>query len=54
VVRLFDEVSLMVNFQNNPVARESATRYAKAMKAVFARVADGQDAQTSARDVAQT
>jgi mycolipenoyl-CoA---2-(long-chain-fatty acyl)-trehalose mycolipenoyltransferase / long-chain-acyl-CoA---trehalose acyltransferase len=54
VIRLFDEVSLVVNFQNNPVARESATRYAKAIKAVFTSVADGHDAEISARDVVQT
>jgi hypothetical protein len=53
VVRLFDEVSLMMNFQNNPVAPESAIRYAKAMKSVFTRVAYGQDVDTSARNVAQ-
>jgi hypothetical protein len=53
VVRLFDEVSVMVNFQNNPIARESVTRYLGAMKSVFARVADGRDADASARNVAQ-
>jgi hypothetical protein len=41
VIRLFDEVSIVVNFQNNPVARDSVTRYVSAMKSVFRRVADG-------------
>ncbi len=41
VIRLFDEVSIMVNFQNNPVARDSVTRYLGAMKSVFGWVAEG-------------
>jgi hypothetical protein len=44
VIRLFDEVSIVVNFQNNPVARDSVTRYLSAMKSVFRRVADGRHA----------
>jgi mycolipenoyl-CoA---2-(long-chain-fatty acyl)-trehalose mycolipenoyltransferase / long-chain-acyl-CoA---trehalose acyltransferase len=44
VIRLFDEVSIWVNFQNNPVARDSVTRYLGAMKSVFKRVANGQHA----------
>jgi hypothetical protein len=41
VFRLFDEISLMVFFPNNPVARESVISYAEAMKSVFSRVAAG-------------
>jgi len=44
VIRLFDEVSIWVNFPDNPVARDSVTRYLGAMKSVFRRVADGLDA----------
>jgi hypothetical protein len=40
VIRLFDEVSIWVNFQNNPIARDSVTRYLSAMKSVLRRVAD--------------
>ncbi len=40
VVRLFDEVSIMVNFQNNPVARDSVRRDIGAMKSVFGVVAE--------------
>jgi hypothetical protein len=41
VMRLFDEVSLMVSYPNNPIARESVISYAEAMKSVFSRVAAG-------------
>lgn len=41
VIRIFDEVSIWVNFQNNPVARDSVTRFLSTMKSVFSRVADG-------------
>jgi hypothetical protein len=41
VIRLFDEVSIVVNFPNNPIARESVNTYVEAMKSVFARVAEG-------------
>jgi mycolipenoyl-CoA---2-(long-chain-fatty acyl)-trehalose mycolipenoyltransferase / long-chain-acyl-CoA---trehalose acyltransferase len=41
VFRLFDEVTLMVSYPNNPVARESVISYAEAMKSVFSRVAAG-------------
>jgi 2-O-sulfo trehalose long-chain-acyltransferase len=41
VIRLFDEVSVWVNLQNNSVARESVSRYLDAMNSVFKRVADG-------------
>jgi len=41
VFRLFDEVSIMVSYPNNPIARESVTRYTDAMKSVFDRVVAG-------------
>jgi hypothetical protein len=41
VFRLFDEVTLMVSYPGNPVARESVISYAEAMKSVFSRVAAG-------------
>jgi hypothetical protein len=41
VIRLFDEVSIWVNFQNNPIARDSVTRYLSAIKSVLRRVGDG-------------
>jgi hypothetical protein len=41
VIRLFDEVSIVVNFQNNPIARNSVTQYLEAMKSVFSQVAEG-------------
>jgi mycolipenoyl-CoA---2-(long-chain-fatty acyl)-trehalose mycolipenoyltransferase / long-chain-acyl-CoA---trehalose acyltransferase len=44
VIRLFDEVSIWVNFQNNPIARDSVTRYLSAVKSVFRRVADARHA----------
>jgi hypothetical protein len=39
--RFRHETRVMVLFPNNPVARESVTRYVAAMKSVFVRVADG-------------
>lgn len=44
VIRLFDEVSIWVNFQNNPTARDSVTRYLGAMRSVCRRLVDGLDA----------
>jgi mycolipenoyl-CoA---2-(long-chain-fatty acyl)-trehalose mycolipenoyltransferase / long-chain-acyl-CoA---trehalose acyltransferase len=44
VIRLFDEVSIWVNFQNNPIARNSVTRYLSAIKSVCRRVVDGRHA----------
>jgi hypothetical protein len=41
VSRLREVTMLTVVFPNNPVARESVTRYAAAMKSVYVRVADG-------------
>lgn len=42
VIRLFDEVSLMISFPNNPIARESVTRYGEILKSVYNRAAAGQ------------
>jgi hypothetical protein len=53
VVRLFDEVSMMVNYQNNPIARDSVAQYTGAMKSVFTRVADGHVEEASVRRVAK-
>ena len=53
VIRLFDEVSIWVFFQNNPIARDSVTRYVKALKSVCARVVEGRDPVRSLREVAQ-
>ena len=41
VFRLFDEVSIMVSFPNNPVARESVIRYTDALKSAFDKVVAG-------------
>lgn len=41
VFRLFDEVSIMVSYPNNPVARESVIRFTDALKSVFERVVAG-------------
>ena len=41
----------MVNLPNNPIARDSVTRYLSAMKSVFRRVADGLDADAAVRVV---
>ena len=41
VIRLYDEVSIWVNFQNNPTARDSVTRYLGAIKSVLSRVVGG-------------
>lgn len=38
VIRLADEVSMWVNFHNNPTARESVTTYLDALKSVFKRI----------------
>jgi 2-O-sulfo trehalose long-chain-acyltransferase len=48
VIRIFDEVSIWVNFQNNPVARDSVTRYLTALKTVFTRVTDERRAGAAA------
>lgn len=41
VFRLFDDVSIMVSYPNNPVARDSVRRYTEAMKSVFHRAIAG-------------
>ena len=41
VFRLFDEVSIMVSYPNNPIARESIRRYTETMKSVFDRAVAG-------------
>ncbi|GAA4537544.1 condensation domain-containing protein [Mycobacterium paraffinicum] len=41
VIRLFDVVSIWVNFPNNPVARDSVARYLSVLKSVFSRVVNG-------------
>ncbi|MFG1930759.1 condensation domain-containing protein [Mycobacterium sp. NPDC048908] len=50
-IRLFDEVSLMVSFPNNPVARESVLRYVEVLKSVFVRAAEGYDVVAHLRNV---
>jgi mycolipenoyl-CoA---2-(long-chain-fatty acyl)-trehalose mycolipenoyltransferase / long-chain-acyl-CoA---trehalose acyltransferase len=47
VIRLFDEVSIWVNFQNNPTARDSVTRYLSAIKSVLSRVVGGRPASAA-------
>lgn len=49
VFRLFDEVSIMVSYPNNPVARESVTRFTDQLKSVFQRVVAGTLAVTPVR-----
>ncbi len=44
VGRAFDETSMGVSFPNNPVARESVTRYIEAVTSVCRRIAEGCDA----------
>lgn len=51
VIRLFDEVSLMVSFPNNPVARDSVNQYVQVLKSVFHRVAAGSDVREPLRNV---
>jgi hypothetical protein len=41
VLRLFDEVSIMVSYPNNAIARESVSRYTEAIRSVFHRAAAG-------------
>jgi hypothetical protein len=41
VFRLFDEVSIMVSYPSNPIARESVTSFTKALRSVFDRVVAG-------------
>ena len=46
VNRFGKETTLTVLFQNNPVARESVTRYIAVMKSVYVRVAEGRSTAT--------
>jgi hypothetical protein len=52
VARFQDGTAVTVQCPNNPVARESVTRYVAAMKSVFVRVADGRRIDASAHNVA--
>jgi hypothetical protein len=53
VGRVHDEVSLTVFFPDNPIARDSVTRYVEAMQEVYAGVADGREVVvTSMRETA--
>ena len=51
VARLEKATELVVLFPNNPIARESVTRYAAAMKSVYVRVAEGRDVLAPVRNV---
>ena len=52
VGRAADETSLTAFFPNNPVARESVTRYVELVKSVFLAVAKGRDDVVSSPEVA--
>lgn len=41
VIRLFDEVSIWVNFADNSIARDSVVRYLAALKSVLRRITEG-------------
>jgi Condensation domain len=49
VFRLFDEVSIIVSYPNNPTAAESVRRYTEALRSVFHRAVSGGFAGTRAR-----
>lgn len=49
VFRLFDEVSIMVSYPNNPVARESVMRWTEQLRSVFNRVVAGTLAEVPVR-----
>ena len=51
VNRLENQTQVMVMFPDNPVARESVTRYIAALKSVYIRVAEGRDAFAPLRSV---
>lgn len=51
VIRLFDEVSMWVNFPDNPVARDSVTRYLRAIKSTVRRVLGGHRAGVAVTEV---
>jgi hypothetical protein len=46
VGRLYDETSVTVFFPNNPVARDSVTRYLEVVKSIYVAVAEGRDVAT--------
>jgi mycolipenoyl-CoA---2-(long-chain-fatty acyl)-trehalose mycolipenoyltransferase / long-chain-acyl-CoA---trehalose acyltransferase len=52
VNRFENETHVIVLFPNNPVARESVTRYIAALKSIYVRVAEGRDPAPGLRDVA--
>ncbi len=51
VNRLEKETQILVLFPDNPVIRESVTRYITALKSVYVRVAEGRDAVAPLRNV---
>ncbi len=51
VNRLERETQVIVLFPDNPVARESVTRYITALKSMYVRVAEGRDAMAPLRNV---
>ena len=53
VSRLKKETQVTVLFPNNPVARESVTRYVEALKSVYVRVAEGHGAAAPVRNTAR-
>jgi hypothetical protein len=53
VFRLFDEVSIVVNFQSNPIARDSITRWVDALKSIIVRVAEGYEPVAPLRKLAE-
>jgi mycolipenoyl-CoA---2-(long-chain-fatty acyl)-trehalose mycolipenoyltransferase / long-chain-acyl-CoA---trehalose acyltransferase len=52
VNRLEKETQAIVFYPNNPVARESVSRYIAALKSLYLRVAEGRDPVAARRDVA--
>ena len=52
VNRFETETSVLVVFPNNPIARESVTRYIAALKSVYLRLAEGRDPVAGLRGVA--
>lgn len=54
VNRTEKSLSVTVAFPNNPIARESVTRYVDAMKAVYARVAEGREVAGARSELIRT
>jgi len=54
VNRTEKSLSVTVAFPNNPVARESVTRYVDTMKAVYLRVADGREVAGARSELIRT